>query len=44
MDEQNEIEWLKAMIAEGEASGVLDAEPEDILAEIMAKLPASDCP
>lgn len=44
MEEQNEIEWLKAMIAEDEASGVQDAEPEDILAEIMAKLPASDCP
>ena len=31
--------WVKAMIDEGLASGVLDAEPEDVLREIMAQIP-----
>lgn len=31
--------WVKAMIDEGLASGVLDAKPEDVLREIMAQIP-----
>jgi hypothetical protein len=44
MDEQNDIAWVKAKIEEGKASGVIDAEPEYVLAEIIAKLPSSDTP
>ena len=29
--------WVRAMIAEGEASGYLDANPEDIIEEIIAE-------
>ena len=32
-------QWLKAMIDEGLASGVVDAEPEDVLAAIIAEDP-----
>lgn len=31
--------WVRAMIDEGLASGIVDAEPEDVLREIMAELP-----
>lgn len=31
--------WVRARIAEGEASGYLEADARDILKEIMAKLP-----
>lgn len=31
--------WLKAMIDEGLASGIVDAEPEDVLAAIIAEDP-----
>jgi antitoxin ParD1/3/4 len=31
--------WLKAMVEEGLASGIVDAEPEDVLKEIMARIP-----
>lgn len=31
--------WVRARLAEGEASGYLDADPRDVLREIMAKLP-----
>lgn len=31
--------WVRARIAEGEASGYLDADPREVLREIMAKLP-----
>lgn len=34
--------WLKAMIAEGEASEILNDKPEDIIAQIMAEYPARD--
>jgi antitoxin ParD1/3/4 len=30
---------IRALVEEGFASGVLDAEPEDVLEEIMARLP-----
>ena len=31
--------WVRARIAEGEASGYLEADARDVLKEIMAKLP-----
>lgn len=34
---QEENEWLRALIAEGLASGVVDEEPEDVLRVIMAE-------
>lgn len=36
---QADGQWVRAMIAEGYASGVIDAEPETVLKEIMARLP-----
>lgn len=36
---QDESAWLKALIDEGLASGVLDAEPEDVLDAVMAEDP-----
>lgn len=36
---EDEAVWVREMIEEGLASGVLDAEPEDVLREIMARLP-----
>ena len=32
-------QWVRDKIEEGFASGVIDAEPEDVLREIMARLP-----
>lgn len=32
-------QWLKAMIDEGLASGVLDADPRDVIADIIAEDP-----
>lgn len=31
--------WVRAMIDEGLASGIIDAEPEEVLREIMAEIP-----
>jgi antitoxin ParD1/3/4 len=39
---EEDREWLKAMIAEGEASEILEDRPEDIIAQIMAEYPARD--
>jgi antitoxin ParD1/3/4 len=36
---EDDRQWVQAMIEEGLASGVIDAEPEDVLKEIMARLP-----
>lgn len=36
---RDERALLRAMIEEGEASGVIDAEPQDVLREIMAQIP-----
>ena len=36
-----EIERVQALIDEGFASGVVDAEPEDVLRDIMARIPAA---
>lgn len=39
---EDETEWLRAEIEKGLASGIVDAEPEDVLREIMAAYPARD--
>jgi antitoxin ParD1/3/4 len=36
---EEDVRWVRAMIEEGLTSGVVDAEPEDVLREIMARLP-----
>ncbi|MES2443163.1 MAG: type II toxin-antitoxin system ParD family antitoxin [Pseudomonadota bacterium] len=36
---EDDRRWVRAMIEEGLASGVIDADPRDILKEIMAELP-----
>ena len=36
---EEDAAWVRARLAEGEASGYLDADPRDVLKEIMAKLP-----
>lgn len=35
----DDTHWVRGKIMEGFASGVIDAEPEDVLREIMARLP-----
>ncbi len=35
--EPNDVEWVKAMLAEGEASGISDEEPETIIQNIIAR-------
>jgi antitoxin ParD1/3/4 len=34
-----DAQWVRGMVHEGLASGVVDAEPEDVLREIMARIP-----
>jgi antitoxin ParD1/3/4 len=34
--EPDDAEWVKAMLAEGEASGLLDKDPRDVIEEIIA--------
>jgi antitoxin ParD1/3/4 len=36
----DETIWLRGLIEEGLAGGVIDKEPEDVLREIMAEYPA----
>lgn len=36
----DETVWLRGLIEEGLASGVIDKEPEDVMREIMAEHPA----
>jgi antitoxin ParD1/3/4 len=36
---QDDAHWMRGKILEGFASGVIDAEPEDVLKDIMARLP-----
>ncbi len=36
---EEDAAWVRARLAEGEASGYLDADPREVLGEIMAKLP-----
>jgi len=38
-DSDEDAAWVRARIAEGEASGFLEADPREVLREIMAKLP-----
>lgn len=35
--EPDDVEWVKAMLAEGEASGVIDKDPREVLEEIIAE-------
>jgi len=35
--EPDDIEWVKAMLAEGMASGISDEEPEKIIENIIAR-------
>ncbi len=37
---EDDQRWLKTMIEEGLASGTIDAEPEDVIEEIIAEFPA----
>lgn len=39
---QEDVAWVKAAIAEGLASGVVDKEPEDVIEEIIARYPPED--
>lgn len=34
-----DTEWVRAMIDEGLASGIVDKEPEDVIEEIIARFP-----
>jgi antitoxin ParD1/3/4 len=38
--EEEETIWLRGLIEEGLASGVIDKDPEDVLRDIMAEYPA----
>jgi antitoxin ParD1/3/4 len=38
--ESNDIEWVKAMLAEGEASGFIDKDAKEVLRDIIAEHPA----
>lgn len=35
--EPDDVEWVRAMLAEGEASGISDEEPETIIENIIAR-------
>ena len=39
-----EIEWLRGLISEGLASGLVDEEPEDVIERIIAKRRAKNPP
>lgn len=39
--EPDDVEWVKAMLAEGMASGVIDMDAKQVLREIIAEYPAS---
>ena len=36
-DDADDVAWVRAMVDEGLASGIVEAEPEDVLREIMAQ-------
>jgi antitoxin ParD1/3/4 len=36
---EDDARWVRAMVEEGLSSGIVDAEPEDVLKEIMARIP-----
>ncbi len=39
---QEDMTWLKAMVEEGRASGIVDAEPEEVIEDIIARFPATN--
>jgi antitoxin ParD1/3/4 len=39
--EPNDVEWVKAMLAEGEASGFIDKDAREVLRDIIAERPAN---
>lgn len=39
---QEDMTWLKAMVEEGRASGIVDAEPEDVIEDIITRFPAAN--
>ena len=41
-DEVEDTAWVRAMIEEGLASGIVDKEPEDVIEEIIARYPPAD--
>ena len=41
-DEVEDTAWVRAMIEEGLASGIVDKEPEDVIEEIIARYPHAD--
>jgi antitoxin ParD1/3/4 len=38
--EPNDVEWVKAMLAEGEASGIIDKDAKQVLRDIITEYPA----
>ena len=38
--EPNDVEWVKAMLAEGEASGFIDRDAKQVLRDIITEYPA----
>jgi antitoxin ParD1/3/4 len=39
--EPDDVEWVKAMLAEGMASGVIDMDAKQVLRDIIAEYPAN---
>jgi len=39
---ENDAAWVRAMIAEGEASGFIEADPAQVIEDIIAEISASD--
>ena len=38
----DDTHWLRALVEEGVASGIVDAEPEDVIEQIIGEHPASN--
>lgn len=36
------IAWMRELVADGLASGVVDEEPEDVIEQLIAEIPARD--
>lgn len=34
--------WMRELVAEGLASGIVDEEPEDVIEQLIAEIPAQD--
>ncbi|MBX9885568.1 MAG: type II toxin-antitoxin system ParD family antitoxin [Novosphingobium sp.] len=39
---EDDAAWVRAMVAEGRASGFIEADPADLIEEIIAEISASD--